>query len=169
MAAYSLDLGGLLTSAQIEALTVFLRSLEPDAPDRPDWRFPQGADAHDDEEPADAHDDEEPADAHDDEEPADAHDDTTTTTTAPSTTTTEAMFDPVVAYEATCARCHGVDLGGGEGPALGPTSHSLSEPDEHLFEAIKFGRDEMPAFIDELTDEQILAIIAYIREVQQEG
>ena len=38
MSAYSLDYGGPLTLAQIEALTAFLRSLEPNAPDNPDWR-----------------------------------------------------------------------------------------------------------------------------------
>jgi mono/diheme cytochrome c family protein len=41
MGAYSQDHGGPLTSEQIKALTVFLRSWEKDAPDRPDWRdFP---------------------------------------------------------------------------------------------------------------------------------
>jgi mono/diheme cytochrome c family protein len=38
MSAYSLDFGGPLTSEQIDALTAYLRSWEPDAPDRPDWR-----------------------------------------------------------------------------------------------------------------------------------
>ena len=60
MAAYSLDFGGFLTSEQIQAVAVYLRSLQEDAPDRPDWRLPGGAAGHDDEEPADAHDDEEP-------------------------------------------------------------------------------------------------------------
>ncbi len=57
MASYAIDHGGTLTSEQIKAITIYLRSLEPDAPDRPDWRIL--------EEPADGHDDEEPADAHD--------------------------------------------------------------------------------------------------------
>ena len=80
------------------------------------------------------------------------------------------------AFAATCAECHGEDLSGLDedlndldGPALGPTSHSLTEPDEHLIEAITFGRDGMPAFIEELTEEQILALVAYIREVQAAG
>ena len=60
-------------------------------------------------------------------------------------------------------------MSGWDGPALGPASHSLIEPDEHLIEAITFGRDEMPAFIEELTEEQILALVAYIREVQAAG
>lgn len=38
MNAYSLDHGGPLTSEQIRAVVAFIRSWEPDAPDRPDWR-----------------------------------------------------------------------------------------------------------------------------------
>jgi mono/diheme cytochrome c family protein len=38
MGAYSLDYGGPLTSEQIKALSIFLRSWEPNAPDNPDWR-----------------------------------------------------------------------------------------------------------------------------------
>jgi len=42
MAAYSLDYGGAMTLAQINALTTYLRSLEETAPDNPDWRNPLG-------------------------------------------------------------------------------------------------------------------------------
>jgi mono/diheme cytochrome c family protein len=38
MVAYSQDHAGPLTSEQIHGLAVYLRSLEEDAPDRPDWR-----------------------------------------------------------------------------------------------------------------------------------
>jgi hypothetical protein len=38
MGAYSLDFGGPLTLEQITAITTYLRSLEEDAPDDPDWR-----------------------------------------------------------------------------------------------------------------------------------
>ncbi len=38
MQAYSLDFGGPLTLEQITALTAYIRSLETDAPDNPDWR-----------------------------------------------------------------------------------------------------------------------------------
>jgi hypothetical protein len=41
MSAYSQDYSGPLTSEQIKALRVFLRSWEDDAPDRPDWRAGQ--------------------------------------------------------------------------------------------------------------------------------
>jgi cytochrome c oxidase cbb3-type subunit 3 len=40
MAAYSIDFGGSLTLEQIEATTAYLRSLEDEASDFPDWRFP---------------------------------------------------------------------------------------------------------------------------------
>ena len=42
MSAYSLDYGGPLTLEQIGSLTAYLRSLEADAPDNPDWREPLG-------------------------------------------------------------------------------------------------------------------------------
>ncbi len=38
MSAYSQDFAGPLTSEQIKALAVYIRSWEDDAPDRPDWR-----------------------------------------------------------------------------------------------------------------------------------
>ena len=38
MSAYSLDFGGTLTSEQIKSVAAYIRSWEPDAPDRPDWR-----------------------------------------------------------------------------------------------------------------------------------
>lgn len=38
MSAYSQDFGGPLTSEQIKALAVYIRSWEADAPDNPDWR-----------------------------------------------------------------------------------------------------------------------------------
>jgi mono/diheme cytochrome c family protein len=43
MGAYSQDFGGPLTSEQLKALAVYIRSWEADAPDRADWRdFPFG-------------------------------------------------------------------------------------------------------------------------------
>lgn len=40
MAAYSIDFGGSLTEEQINAIAVYLRSLETQAPDFPEWRYP---------------------------------------------------------------------------------------------------------------------------------
>lgn len=42
MNAYSQDFGGPLTTEQIKAVATFIRSWEPDAPDRPDWRETTG-------------------------------------------------------------------------------------------------------------------------------
>jgi mono/diheme cytochrome c family protein len=42
MSAYSLDFGGPLTTEQIKAVATYIRSWEPDAPDRPDWRDTTG-------------------------------------------------------------------------------------------------------------------------------
>lgn len=168
MSAYALDFGGFLTLEQIEAVATFIRSWEEDAPDRPDWRSPVGADGHDEED--DDHDQEEPADDHDEEEPAEDHEEDTTTTDPGATTTEpEPEVDAAVRFANTCARCHAPDLSGGDGPPLDATSHSTGEPDEHLIEAITFGRDEMPSFVDELTEEQVLALVAYIREIQAGG
>ena len=45
MGAYSQDFAGPLTTEQIKALAVYIRSWEPDAPSREDWRdFPFGLD-----------------------------------------------------------------------------------------------------------------------------
>ncbi len=54
MSAYSLDFGGFLTSQQINAVTTFLRSLEENAPDRPDWRDMIGAEGEPHDEDAEA-------------------------------------------------------------------------------------------------------------------
>lgn len=40
MSAYSQDFAGPLTSEQIKALATYIRTWEPDAPDRDDWRHP---------------------------------------------------------------------------------------------------------------------------------
>jgi cytochrome c oxidase cbb3-type subunit 3 len=40
MSAYATELGGPLTDEQIEAVVVYLRSLEEGAPDFADWRYP---------------------------------------------------------------------------------------------------------------------------------
>ncbi len=42
MGAYSQDFGGPLTSEQIRALQIFIRSWEPNAPDFPEWRDMMG-------------------------------------------------------------------------------------------------------------------------------
>ena len=42
MPAWLADYGGALTQQQIDAVVAYIRSWEPNAPNRPDWRTPQG-------------------------------------------------------------------------------------------------------------------------------
>ena len=43
MGGYSQDFAGPFTSEQIRAVTIYMRTWEPDAPDLPDWREPLAA------------------------------------------------------------------------------------------------------------------------------
>jgi len=151
MSPYSLDFGGFLTSQQIKAVGSFIRSWEADAPDRPDWRSPTGDGGHDEGGAAD--------DGHDEGGAADGEHDEGAA----------GVFDAAEVFAASCARCHGADLSGGTGPALGPGSHAVSDEDEELIRAIRTGPDEMPRFDDDFTPEQIDELLAYIREVQSSG
>lgn len=69
-------------------------------------------------------------------------------------------------YIQLCSNCHGDDLNGGLGPALGPGSNAASESDEFLELTILNGRGRMPSFSRSLDDAQLDRLIAYIREVQ---
>ena len=98
-------------------------------------------------------------------------DDTNTTAVIPLA----ADADGATAYEARCASCHGTDL---RGTDTGPSQLSIVyEPNHHGDEgyrsAIRNGAPQhhwdfgdMPA-ISDITDEQIEAVIAYIRGEQQ--
>jgi mono/diheme cytochrome c family protein len=70
-------------------------------------------------------------------------------------------------YRSLCSNCHGDDLSGGVGPALGPGSFSSTQPDEFLVITIEHGRGSMPSFSSTLDDEQVLRLVAYLREVQE--
>jgi mono/diheme cytochrome c family protein len=90
------------------------------------------------------------------------------TTTAPTTTSTTTSTIPEPAapdlYAANCAQCHGVQLEGGVGPALGSGGHAQGHSDAELVELVTNGRNTMPAFGEKLSPEQIVALIAFIRE-----
>jgi cytochrome c551 len=99
---------------------------------------------------------------------------TTTTTAAPTTTTeapttTEAELTVPELYAATCARCHGDDLEGGIGPSLRPEGHAHGHSDAELIAIVTNGKNGMPAFAGELTEEQITDLISFIRAVETEG
>lgn len=69
-------------------------------------------------------------------------------------------------YLQVCARCHGADLGGGVGPALGAESGAADRSDEFLVDTVTHGRGRMPSFSQTLTDGQIERVVAYLRTVQ---
>jgi mono/diheme cytochrome c family protein len=69
-------------------------------------------------------------------------------------------------YMQLCARCHGAELEGRVGPALGVGSNSASQPDEFLVFTIDNGRGRMPSFSSTLRRNQIDRLVAFIREVQ---
>jgi len=89
-----------------------------------------------------------------------------------------------VVYAANCASCHGVALEGqaswrqrdADGYLLAPphdeTGHTWHHPDSYLFLMTKYGIESMigksypnnmPAYEDKLTDEEILAVLSYIK------
>lgn len=69
-------------------------------------------------------------------------------------------------YAQLCSRCHGPSLDGGVGPPLAAGSEASTRPDEQLSQTISLGQGRMPSFSNSLTDEQIAAVIRYLREQQ---
>ena len=69
-------------------------------------------------------------------------------------------------YLQLCSNCHGAQLQGGVGPALGPGSGVVGQPDEFLRMTIVSGRGAMPSFDSSLSHEQVERLIGYIRETQ---
>ncbi len=83
--------------------------------------------------------------------------------------TAVAQDDVAALYKTKCQICHGAD-GKGETPAgkkIGakdlhsPEVAKLS--DSQLFEIVKKGKEKMPAYDGKLTDDQIKAVVKYIR------
>lgn len=60
----------------------------------------------------------------------------------------------------TCAHCHGADAHGDEGPDL----HHLDLTDQQIASRIRNGKKgQMTAFYDKLNEEQIEALVGYLR------
>ncbi len=77
-------------------------------------------------------------------------------------------------YKTTCLMCHGAD-GTADTPAgKAFKAASFKDPmvttksNEELATIIKSGKDKMPSFKDKLTDDQIKAVIAYIRTLSNQ-
>ena len=78
----------------------------------------------------------------------------------------ETTVDGQTLYTRNCAACHGGDLGGGVGPAIGVGSASATQSDDELRSVIVNGAEGMPA--SGLDSEQIDALISYLRQRQAE-
>lgn len=82
-------------------------------------------------------------------------------TGAPDTDATGAQI-----YLQVCARCHGNELGGRVGPALGAGSPTAERPDDYVIDVIADGRGSMPGFSSTLSAAQIDRLVAFLREEQ---
>jgi mono/diheme cytochrome c family protein len=70
-------------------------------------------------------------------------------------------------YRQLCANCHGNDLNGGVGPAVGAGSNSAAQDDDFLVLTVTRGRGPMPSFESTLSDEQIARVVDYLRAEQE--
>jgi cytochrome c551 len=70
-------------------------------------------------------------------------------------------------YQQLCSNCHGDDLSGGVGPAIGVGSNSAAQDDDFLVLTIARGRGPMPSFESTLSNEQIARVVEYLRAEQE--
>jgi mono/diheme cytochrome c family protein len=77
----------------------------------------------------------------------------------------EASTDGADLYRRYCAACHGADLSGGTGPALGARSGAGALTDAELGAAITGGIGDMAA-VERLGTPQVEAVVAYLREFE---
>lgn len=70
-------------------------------------------------------------------------------------------------YQETCARCHGSRGEGQIGPALDSTGHAWHHPDQQIRDWILQGKlglgISMPAYGDQLGEDEIKAVMAFIK------
>ena len=82
-------------------------------------------------------------------------------TTAAADTTAANAIDGEALYNDECASCHGDDGGGGLGPSLQDLESSFPDQSE-VVAIVTDGSGSMPGFGDDLSAEEIDAIVAYI-------
>jgi len=69
-------------------------------------------------------------------------------------------------YSSSCAHCHGGDLAGGIGPALGPGSGAATLTDQQIVAVIRIGPGAMTSFGDRFTQAQLDSLVEYLRTEQ---
>jgi mono/diheme cytochrome c family protein len=69
-------------------------------------------------------------------------------------------------YSSSCAHCHGGDLAGGLGPALGPGSGAATLTDQQIVDVIRIGPGAMTSFGDRFTQAQLDSLVEYLRTEQ---
>ena len=69
-------------------------------------------------------------------------------------------------YRAKCASCHGADLSGRTGPALGPGSKAAGKPSADLRAKIVNGGEGMPSWGGLLDDAEIDGLVAFLLAAQ---
>jgi len=76
-------------------------------------------------------------------------------------------FNPGQLFATTCGWCHSA---GGREPGKGPKLMGTTLTDGEIVYRIKNGKTgQMPAFGSALNDQQIAAVVAYIRNLKPEG
>ena len=63
-------------------------------------------------------------------------------------------------YQAKCAGCHGAEGKGARGPSLASAS---GDSDDAITKIIHDGKEKMPAFASQLSDEQIKKLVATVK------
>jgi mono/diheme cytochrome c family protein len=95
----------------------------------------------------------------------------TETTAAPAATAAPSGGDVALGetiFQQNCAACHGADLSGGVGKPLNAGSDAAAKSDAELLQIITNGVSgtAMPAWGSSLSEEEIAAVLAYIRSRQ---
>jgi mono/diheme cytochrome c family protein len=69
-------------------------------------------------------------------------------------------------YSSACAHCHGSDLAGGVGPALGAASNAATLTDQQITDVIRIGPGAMTSFGDRFSQAQLDSLVDYLRTQQ---
>jgi mono/diheme cytochrome c family protein len=84
-----------------------------------------------------------------------------------------AQSDTSATYKSKCAPCHGADgqantqVGKALKAASFKTPSIVKASDADLFAVVKSGKGKMPAWNGKLTDDEIKALVAFIRTLQK--